>query len=68
VKWRGVVVMNSRLSALISAGSRTVAKSEETGPAHRWASSAITKSNVGTRPSVYDFAICGLDDSSYYVR
>ena len=38
----------SRLDRL---ASRTVAKSEETGPAQRWASSAMTRSKAGTRPS-----------------
>ena len=40
--------MNSRLRALIFAGSRTVANTPACGPAQRCASSAITRSNAGT--------------------
>lgn len=47
--------------ALIASGSRKVPKSDDTGPATRWAPSAITGSNAGTRPGVNALAICGED-------
>ena len=51
VKKRGVAVMNSRRSAGMATASSTVAKSDETRPAQRWASSAITRLKPGTCPS-----------------
>jgi len=39
--------MNNRLCALIFVGSSTVANTPASGPAHRCASSAITRSNAG---------------------
>jgi hypothetical protein len=41
--------------------SRMVANSDECGAAQRCASSAITRSKVGTRPSLKASAICGDD-------
>lgn len=53
--------MNNRWWALMASSSKMVPKSEETGPAQRWASSATTRSNLGTRPNVNSFAISGDD-------
>ena len=53
--------MNNRRRALMAPGLRMVAKSEETRPAQRCASSAMTRSKLGTRPSRNALAICGDD-------
>ena len=53
--------MNNRRRALIASASRTVAKSDDSIPASLCASSAITRSNAGTRPTAKAAAICGDD-------
>jgi hypothetical protein len=58
---RGVAVMKSRRRAGMAVASSTVAKSDETRPAQRCASSAITRSKVGTRPRRNASAILGDD-------